>query len=880
MMTPDDAHKDFEMNDDQFDEFHQAQPLTSLYEDWFLDYASYVILERAIPKYNDGLKPVQRRILHAMKEMDDGRFHKVANIIGQTMQFHPHGDAAIGDALVNMGQKDLIIDTQGNWGDVRTGDKAAAARYIEARLSPLALDIAFNKEITSWQKSYDGRKNEPIHLPVKFPLLLAQGVEGIAVGLSTKIMPHNFIELIKASVAVLKEKPFKILPDFQTGGIADFSQYNQGKKGGKIRLRSKIDVVDKKTLMIRDVPYSTTTVSLIDSILKANDAGKIKIRKVEDNTAENVEILVHLTQGISPDVTIDALYAFTHCEVSISPNCCVIVDDKPVFTSVNAMLKKSTENTVELLRQELELLQSQLSEKWHLSSLEKIFIENRIYRDIEECETWESVIETIDKGLDPFKQRLKREVTEADIVKLTEIKIKRISKYDSFKADEYIKGLEADLEEVANNLIHLTEYAIRYFESLLKKHGDGRERKTEIATFESIAVRSVAVANQKLYVNREEGFIGYSLKKDEYVGDCSDIDNIIVFRRDGKYVVTQIDAKKFVGKDVIHVAVWKKGDEHMVYNVAYKDGKTGRAMVKRFSVTSIVRDREYDVTAGTSGSKVVYFTANPNSESEIIHVKLHGLSKARIKQFDFDFGELAIKGRGSKGNILSKYPVQKITQKSVGDSTLGGRDIWLDETIGRLNIEEQGTYLGSFNTDDYILVIHDDGSYELTSFELTNRYKCNEISHIGKFNKDEIITALHYDGKQKSYYMKRFQIETTTIAKPFKFISEERGSKLVLVSVHPHTQLCFNYRLKNGDKRSKEIVSAEFIDIKGWKANGNKLTGYSRLSGFKFLELDVEPSSENTSESPSPAEKETEQPPDKKTSAPKPKNDDEALSLF
>ena len=837
MTTPEDYQENSNLSND--DSLHEAKPLTGLYEDWFLEYASYVILERAIPKYDDGLKPVQRRIFHAMKEMDDGRFHKVANIIGQTMQFHPHGDAAIGDALVNIGQKDLMLDTQGNWGDVRTGDRAAAARYIESRLSKFALDIAFNKEITQWQASYDGRKNEPVQLPMKFPLLLAQGVEGIAVGLSTKIMPHNFIELIKASIAILNEKPFKINPDFQTGGIADFTLYNQGKKGGKVRLRSKIDVIDKKTLAIQNVPYSVTTTGLIDSILKANENGKIKIRKVEDNTAEHVEIMVHLTQGISPEVTLDALYAFTQCEISISPNCCVIIDNRPEFISVSKLLKLSTDNTVDLLRQELELLQKNLSEKWHLSSLEKLFIEKRIYRDIEECETWDAVIQSIHKGLDPFKKILKREVTDDDIAKLTEIKIKRISKFDSFKADELIKGLEADLDEVANNLAHLIEYTIRYFESLLKKYGGGRERRTEISTFESIAVRSVAVANQKLYVNREEGFIGSSLKKDEYIGDCSDIDNIIVFRANGNYQVTQMGAKKFVGKDIIHAAVWKKSDEHMIYNVAYRDGKAGKSMVKRFSVTSIVRDREYDVTAGTAGSTVTYFTANPNSESEVVAVNLHGLAKARIKTFDFDFGELAIKGRGSKGNILSKHPVRKIVQKSVGDSTLGGRDIWLDENIGRLSTEDRGTYLGSFNTGDLIMLIHEDGSYELTSFDLSNRYKCNEIKHIGKFDSEQVISAVHYDGKSKSHYVKRFQIETSTTGKRFKFISEERGSKLLLVSVHTNLELVFNYRLKNGDKRSKNITLLDFIDVKGWKANGNKLGGFSRMSGFKMNELAV-----------------------------------------
>ncbi len=807
--------------------------LTGMVKDWFLDYASYVILERAIPRGIDGLKPVQRRILHAMKLMDDGRFHKVANIIGQTMQYHPHGDAAIGDALVHIGQKNLLIETQGNWGDNRTGDKSAAPRYIEARLSKFALDVSFNKDITTWQLSYDGRNNEPVFLPIKFPLLLVQGVEGIAVGLSTKIMPHNFVELIKASIQILQDKPFKILPDFPNGGVADFTNYNQGKKGSRIRVRSTITIEDKKTLAIKNVPYGVTTTSLIDSIIKANDNGKIKIRKVEDNTSQNVEIIVHLTQGVSPEVTLDALYAFTQCEISISPNCCVIIDEKPQFISVNQLLKYSTENTVNILRKELELLKSKLEEKWHLSSLEKIFIENRIYRDIEECETWESVIKTIDIGLDAFKPTLKREVTEEDIVKLTEIKIKRISKYDTLKADEQIQKYEADLEEVINNLTHLTEYSIRYFESLLKQYGKGRERKTEISTFDVIAARRVAVANQKLFVNRKDGFIGTALKKDELVGNCSDIDNVIVFRRDGKYMVTSVDSKKFVGKDVIHVAVWKKNDEHLVYNLAYKDGKTGVTYVKRFSVTSIVKDREYDVTLGTEKSKVFYFTANPNSESETVTIHLHSRAKARIKVFDYDFADLAIKGRGAKGNILSKYTVRKIVQKSIGDSTLGGRDIWLDTTIGRLNSEERGEFLGSFNTDDKILVIYTDGSYELTTFDFSNRYKSAEILLIEKFNPISNISAVHYDGKQRIYYVKRFKIETTTIGKKFNFITEERGSKIILATSFSNPIISFNYRTKSGDKKNKMIALLDIVDIKGWKSIGNKLGNYLRMSGFK-----------------------------------------------
>lgn len=827
-----------ELHPEESDALHEAKPVSGLYENWFLDYASYVILERAVPKIEDGFKPVQRRILHAMREMDDGRFHKVANIIGQTMQYHPHGDAAIGDALVNLGQKNLLIDTQGNWGDTRTGDSAAASRYIEARLTKFALDVVFNKDITDWQTSYDGRKQEPTSLPVKFPMLLAQGVEGIAVGLSTKIMPHNFCELVQGSIDVLNGKRPKLYPDFLTGGFGDFSQYNAGKKGGKIRLRAEMEVVDKSTLAIRSVPYNVTTGSLIDSILKANDNGKIKIRKVEDNTAKDVEILVHLKQGVSPDVAMDALYAFTNCEVSISPNCCVIIDSTPQFVTVSEVLKISTEHTVELLRQELEIQKRTLEEKWHFASLERIFIENRIYRNIEECETWEAVIATIDKGLEPFKKQLMREVTEEDIIRLTEIKIKRISKFDIKKAEEIIVKLEADLDEVKNNLTHLTDYAIRYFEQILKNHGEGRERRTEITQFDTIKARRVAAANVKLYMNREDGFVGTSLKKDEFIRDCSDLDDIIVFRADGKFIITPIGEKTFVGKNIIHAAVWKKNDEHMVYNVIYRDGKSGISFGKRFSVTSIVRDREYDITQGTEKSEIIYFTANPNSESEMVSVNLHSSVKARKKAFDFDFSELAIKGRGVKGNIVSKYRIRKVTQREVGESTLGGRDIWLDENIGRLNTDRQGRFLGSFNTDDSILVIYEDGSYELTDFELTNRYKLNEIKLLGKFDPVKTISAIHYDGGAKTYYVKRFLIETMTRGRRFGFISEERGSKLPLITTDSHPVMEFNYRTKRGEKKTRRENLTEFVDVKGWKANGNKLGNYLRISGFKWIETE------------------------------------------
>ena len=819
---------------------YNSESLTDLYEDWFLDYASYVILERAIPKHLDGLKPVQRRILHSMKNMDDGRFHKVANIIGQTMQYHPHGDAAIGDALIGLGQKNLLIETQGNWGDIRTGDKAAAPRYIEAKLSKFALDIAFNKNITNWQSSYDGRKKEPISLPVKFPLLLAQGVEGIAVGLSTKIMPHNFIELIKASIKVLQNKPFKILPDFLTGGSADFSNYNQGKKGGKIRLRSKIESLDKKTLIIKNVPYSINTNSLIDSIIKANETGKIKIKKVEDNTAEHVEIIIHLAPGISPQITIDALYAFTNCEISISPNCCVIVNNRPEFLSVNDLLKLSTKQTVNLLNQELELFKKTLLEKWHISILERIFIEKKIYRKIESCETWESILKTLFDEIRPFQNQLKRKISTDDIIKLTEIKIKRISKFDLNLANKNIQKIESDLQEVNNNLKHLTKYAIRYFEQILKNYSSGKKRKTEIATFESISARRVVIANKKLYINKKEGFIGFNLKQDEFVADCSDIDNIIVFLSSGKYKVVKIDSKVFVGKKIIHAAIWKKQDKHMVYNVIYKAGKTGKSMVKRFSVTSIVKDREYDLTAGDPMSKVLYFTANPNSESEIVSIILDSKSRARNKTFDFNFNDIAIKGRGSKGNIISKHPIKKILQKALGKSTLGGRDFWIDKTIGRLNINNQGSFLGSFGAGDTILSIYNDGTYEQSFPDLSNRYNFNEIIAIDKFNEKTIFSCVYYNGKNKSYYIKRFKIETSTKDKKYKFISDERGSKLISITTAIKSELVFNYRLLNNNKKTKYISINDFVRVKGWKSLGNKIIGFKKLSGFSIIKKDVD----------------------------------------
>ncbi len=808
--------------------------LQGLYEQWFLDYASYVILERAVPAIEDGLKPVQRRIMHAIKVMDDGRFNKVANVIGSTMQYHPHGDASIGDAIVQLGQKELLFDTQGNWGDIRTGDSAAAPRYIEVRLSKFALEVVYNPRITEWQLSYDGRKEEPVTLPVKFPLLLAQGVEGIAVGLSTKIMPHNFRELIEGSIALLKGKKVNLLPDFPTGGLADFTDYNEGRRGGKIRIRARIEEVDKKTLVIRDIPYGTATVGLIESIVKANDKGKIKIKKVVDNTARDVEILVYLASGQSPDITIDALYAFTDCEVSISPNACVIVDEKPVFLGVNDILKINTERTVELLKRELEIQRGELLEKILFSSLEKIFIENRIYRDIEECETWESVIETIDRGLDPFKDQFYREITREDIVKLTEIKIKRISKYDKLKADEQLKNLHDELAETEYHLANLIEYAIDYYRHLLDKYGKGRERKTEIRTFDNIKAAVVAANNVKLYVNREEGFIGYGLKKEEYLCDCSDLDDIIVFRRDGKMVVTRNADKVFVGKHIIHACVFKKNDERMVYNMVYLDGKTGRSMVKRFQVLAVTRDKEYDLTKGAGGSRVHYLTANPNGEAEVVTVYLSARSRARIKVFDFDFAGLEIKGRGAGGNILTRHPVRKIQLKTEGRSTLGGVDIYYDESIGRLNRDSRGKYLGVFKADDLILVITKSGHYELTNFELSNRYDADQVMLLEKFDPGKTITAVYKEGKTKLCYVKRFKIETSTIDKKFLFISDSRGSQLEFVSTGPEPKVKAEIR----KKRTKETVIYELaglIDIKGWKAVGKKLSPYP-VTGIKSLE--------------------------------------------
>ena len=809
----------------QEDSLHEQVSVSGLYENWFLEYASYVILERAVPAVEDGLKPVQRRILHALKEMDDGRFNKVANVIGQTMQYHPHGDASINDAMVNMGQKDLVFDMQGNWGDYRTGDGAAAARYIEVRLSKFAIDVIFNPQTTEWQLSYDGRKKEPVSLPVKFPLLLAHGVEGIAVGLSTKIMPHNFVEIIEASIAVLKNKPFELYPDFLTGGSVDVSNYQDGHRGGKIRVRAKIEEFDKKTLIIKDIPFSTTTTNLIESIIKANDAGKIKIKKVIDNTAKDVEIQVQLASGVSPDVTIDALYAFTDCEISISPNACVIITDKPHFVGVSEILRTCTAQTVRLLERELEIRRDELMERLLFSSLEKIFIENRIYRDIEECETFEAVISTVDKGLEPYKPSFYREIGEDDILRLLEIRIKRISKFDAFKADELMKRLNDELAEVLDNLANIIRYSIEYFKDILKKYGKGRERKTEIRNFNTISATVVAANNQKLYVDRVGGFVGYGLKKEEYIMDCSDIDDVIVFRQDGKCVVTKIQEKTFVGKDIIYVSVFKKSDDRKVYNLGYFDGKLGVSYVKRFKVTAVTRDREYDLTAGNPKSKLLYFSANENGEAETIQVNLTASCTARVKQFDFDFKTLLIKGRDSMGNVLTKYPVRKVILKSAGVSTLGGVDIYYDEYVGRLNRDEHGRYLGNFDAKNNILVVYNDGQYELTNFELVNRYEQKDIMLLSKFIPESIITAVYYDGGSKLYYVKRFRIETTTVDKKFLFISDEKSSKLTFASLDNYPRIELSYKKdKNAPILKEEIDIDEMSEIRGWKAMGTKLT--------------------------------------------------------
>ena len=796
-----------------------------MYQDWFLDYASYVILDRAVPYLEDGLKPVQRRILHAMKILDDGRYHKVANIIGKTMTFHPHGDASIGDALVNMGQKDLLIDTQGNWGNVLTGDPAAAPRYIEARLSKFALEILFHNELTAWQASYDGRAKEPVMLPVRFPLLLAQGVEGIAVGLSTKILPHNFCELIKASIAILEGRRYKLLPDFPTGGTIDVSDYNKGARGGRVKVRAKIDVDDAKTLRITEVPFGTTTSSLMDSIVAANEKGKIKIRKIEDNTARNVEILVHLPSGVSPDVTVDALYAFTDCEVSISPNCCIIYDGKPLFTDVHTLLETSTENTKMLIQRQLEIKLSELEEKWHFSSLEKIFIEKRIYRDIEECETWDAVIAAIDAGLKPYKKKFKREIVRDDIVRLTEIKIKRISKYDGFKADELIKDLEKEIAQVKLNLAHLTEYVVAYFEDLLARYGKGRERKTELKEFTTVAASQVAAATHKLYVDRVEGFVGTALKKNELLGECSSLDEVIAIREDGKMMVSKVGEKMFMGKDIMHIAIYKRGDERTIYNMIYRDGRQGISMVKRFSIPAITRDREYDLTRGTAGTKVHYLSANPQGEAETVRVNLSDACKARKKQFEFDFGTLEIKGRDTKGNQLTEWPIKKVTRLSVGPSTLAPEKIWYDEASRRLNTQERGRFLGEFGGDDKVIAVYNNGSYEVTDFNPDNIYG-DGVTILAKLPSPAVLAVVYKHGERQEHYVKRFDIPAEITGRRVDFLNSP-GSELSAASFDSEAKISVEYKkAKTRTPEPQTIKLADFIEVKGMAALGNKLSKY------------------------------------------------------
>jgi len=818
------------------EEGHKTTHLRGMYQNWFLDYASYVILERAVPEVDDGLKPVQRRILHAMNRLDDGRFNKVANIIGHTMQFHPHGDASIGDALVQLGQKELLIDMQGNWGNTLTGDRAAAPRYIEARLSKFAKEVVFNPKTTTWKSSYDGRNKEPVTLPVKFPLLLLQGVEGIAVGLASKILPHNFIELIDASILYLQDKSFEIYPDFLTGGMADFSKYNGGIRGGKVRIRAKISQPDKKTLLITEIPFSTTTSSLIDSIVSANDKNKIKIKKIDDNTAENVEIAIHLASNVSPDQTIDALYAFTNCEVSISPNSCIIIDQKPHFIKVDDILKRNTDHTVYLLKSELEIRLRELEDQWHNSSLEKIFIENRIYLNIEDCETWEEVISTIDKGLNPFKKLLKREVTEDDIVRLTEIKIKRISKFNAFKADEQITAIEDEIVEVKNHLANLIDYAINYFRQIKKKYGKGKERRTEIRNFDTINASHVAVANSKLFIDREEGFVGTALKKNEYVTECSDIDDIIIFKNDGTMIVNKVAPKVFVGKGVIHVDVFKRNDDRTIYNMIYQNGKRGNYYVKRFAVVGVTRDKEYDLTIGTEDTKVIYFTANPNGEAEVIKVNLRARPKLKKLSFDFDFSELAIKGRNSRGNIISKNAIKNIVQREEGVSTLGALNIWYDDTVRRLNVDERGEFIGAFKGDERILSIMNTGEVKLTGYDLSTHFEDSMVKLV-KFDSDQIISAVYYDGDQKKYYVKRFQLaENTPINKTIQFIGEEKGSKLITWSIDHLPRLQFEVKKKGSTEAEVEVIPlADFISVKSYKAKGKRLSNFD-LKKIKLIE--------------------------------------------
>ena len=840
--------EDLDKNED-LNQGESITRVTGMYKDWFLDYASYVILERAVPSVEDGFKPVQRRIMQSMKDLDDGRYNKVANIVGHTMQYHPHGDASIADAMVQIGQKDLLIDTQGNWGNILTGDRAAASRYIEARLSKFALDVIFNPKVTNWQSSYDGRRKEPINLPVKFPLLLAQGAEGIAVGLSTKILSHNFNELIDASIKYLKNKRFTLYPDFITGGIADFTNYNDGKRGGKVRVRAKINIVDKSTLLISELPYSTTTTSLIDSIIKANDKGKIKIKKIDDNTSSKVEILIHLPSGISPDKTIDALYAFTNCEVSISPLSCIIENNKPCFLGVSEILIKSTDNTVNILKKELEIRLMELEDQWHNFSLERIFIENKIYRNIEKEETWEGVLKAIRDGITPFTKILKREVTNDDIARLTEIKIKRISKFDIDKAKEKIENLEDQISEVKANLGNLIEFAISYFTRLKKDYSSDKNRRTEIKVFDDVDVKKVVMRNTKLYVNREEGFIGTSLRRNEYVCDCSDIDDVIVFTDNCNMMVTKVASKTFIGKNIIHVAVFKKKDVRTIYNMVYKDGDKAFNYIKRFAVSGITRDKLYALSSSKKPSLVKYFSANPNGEAEKITINLRQNAKIKKLKWDVDFSDVMIKGRGTRGNILTKNTIKNVELKEKGVSTLKPRKIWFDETVQKLNVDGRGELLGEFRGDDKILVVSQNGSLKIIQPELSTHFN-DDMIVLEKWIPKKPISAIYFDGKKEKYFAKRFLAENKN--KEEVFISENKGSFLELISTdwRPVFELVF-IKLRNKDQRPNlRIVFEEFISVKGIKAQGNQLTPHkikqvNTLESLEYRPEDGESTDEN-----------------------------------
>jgi len=840
--------EDLDKNED-LNQGESITRVTGMYKDWFLDYASYVILERAVPSVEDGFKPVQRRIMQSMKDLDDGRYNKVANIVGHTMQYHPHGDASIADAMVQIGQKDLLIDTQGNWGNILTGDRAAASRYIEARLSKFALDVIFNPKVTNWQSSYDGRRKEPINLPVKFPLLLAQGAEGIAVGLSTKILSHNFNELIDASIKYLKNKRFTLYPDFITGGIADFTNYNDGKRGGKVRVRAKINIVDKSTLLISELPYSTTTTSLIDSIIKANDKGKIKIKKIDDNTSSKVEILIHLPSGISPDKTIDALYAFTNCEVSISPLSCIIENNKPCFLGVSEILIKSTDNTVNILKKELEIRLMELEDQWHNFSLERIFIENKIYRNIEKEETWEGVLKAIRDGITPFTKILKREVTNDDIARLTEIKIKRISKFDIDKAKEKIENLEDQISEVKANLGNLIEFAISYFTRLKKDYSSDKNRRTEIKVFDDVDVKKVVMRNTKLYVNREEGFIGTSLRRNEYVCDCSDIDDVIVFTDNCNMMVTKVASKTFIGKNIIHVAVFKKKDVRTIYNMVYRDGDKGFNYIKRFAVSGVTRDKLYALSSSKKPSLVKYFSANPNGEAEKITINLRQNAKIKKLKWDVDFSDVMIKGRGTRGNILTKNTIKNVELKEKGVSTLKPRKIWFDETVQKLNVDGRGELLGEFRGDDKILVVSQNGSLKIIQPELSTHFN-DDMIVLEKWIPKKPISAIYFDGKKEKYFAKRFLAENKN--KEEVFISENKGSFLELISTDwkPVFELVF-IKLRNKDQRpNQRIVFEEFISVKGIKAQGNQLTPHkikqvNTLESLEYRPEDGESIDEN-----------------------------------